>query len=335
MNAVPGAHFEAEIREQPACWRELAASSKAMLLADAVRGHDVLFLGSGSSLFVAQLAALAFRRRGIRAAALASSEAPFDATVYRGGCVVALSQSGRSADVLDALDVLAARRVVAVTNDVTSPLARRADVAIGIDAGPERAIPATKSVTTMCALVLWAATLLGGPQTRDAASLIDTADAIEAALHDARMERTMLAAASGIARLRSVVFVGAGYAVPVASELALKLKEATYVHGEGFAAGEFRHGSTALLDRACAIVGIFDAAGRAATERALAQALASQALRYTIGWEVLGIVRLGPQVTTPFATLAWIVAGQWLALAVGRARDIDGDTPRGLTKIVG
>ncbi len=329
-----GAHFEAEIGEQPTVWRALAASDKAQVLADAVRGRDVVFLGSGSSLFVAQLGALAFRRRGIRAVALASSEARFDRNAYRGGCVVALSQSGRSADVLDALAFLEPTSLVAVTNDATSPLAERADVAIAIDAGRERAIPATKSVTTMNALLLWAASLLSGEPTRDAAALARTADAVAAFLAGIAADEAFSAAAATIAGASSVVFVGAGYGVPIASELALKLKEATYLHGEGFAAGEFRHGSTALLDERCAIVGIFDESESAVAARPIVQAAGSGALRYTIGADLAGVVRLGAIYAQPFATLGALVTGQRLALAVGRARGIDGDSPRGLVKIL-
>src|SRR5665213_3471272 len=112
-----GAHFEAEIREQPEVWRRIAASDGAQRVAAAVAGRDILFVGSGSSLFVGMLGALAFRRRGVRAFALAASDARFDNAAFRDACVVALSQSGRSADVLAALDALAPGRLVALTND--------------------------------------------------------------------------------------------------------------------------------------------------------------------------------------------------------------------------
>jgi glucosamine--fructose-6-phosphate aminotransferase (isomerizing) len=321
MTNALGTHFEAEIREQPAVWRRLADSDKAATLAAALRGSDILFLGSGSSLFVAQLAALA------------SSEARFDPLCAEGVCVVALSQSGRSADVLDALDILAPKRFVAVTNDPASPLAERADVAIAIDAGREQAIPATKSVTTMHALLLWAAALQGGSPTRDASQLRAAADDVEAFLADVAADAVFAEAAAAIARLRSVVFVGAGYGVAVASELALKLKEATYLHGEGFAAGEFRHGSTALLDDETALVGIVDDESRELVARALGHAPPS-GLRYTIGGAISGTARLGRAPGTAFTSLMHLAAGQYAALAIGRARGIDGDAPRGLTKVV-
>jgi glucosamine--fructose-6-phosphate aminotransferase (isomerizing) len=328
-----GAHFEAEIREQPAVWRRIAASDGAARFAAAVAGRDLLFLGSGSSLFVGMLGALAFRRRGIRASALAATEARFDANAFRDACVVALSQSGRSADLLDAIGLLAPSLLIAVTNDVTSPLAARAGVVIDALAGPEIAVPASKSVTSMAAMLLWAAALCGGKQNRTAATLERTADDVEAWLGSDGVEDVVVAARR-IARRRSVAVVAAGYGVPVAYELALKIKEASYVHAEGFPAGEFRHGSSAMLDASTAIVGIVDEASREVVQRPLAEAADAEAARYVIGARCGDVPRIGPATGEAFNTLAWLVAGQMLALHLGRANFVESDAPRGLRKWV-
>lgn len=328
-----GERFEAEIREQPAVWRAIAATDLAATFAQAARGNDVVLVGSGSSLFVAMLGALALRRRGVRAAAMPATEAAFERTSYRGRTVVALSQSGRSADVLAAVETLAPERLIAITNDATSPLASRANLVLDIAAGSERAVPASKSVTAMIAVVLWGAALVGGTTERSAASLRATADDIDTWLMSdaiAGVER----AAQRIARRRSVAVVGAGYGVPVALELALKLKESSYVHAEGFAAGEFRHGSAAILDATTTLVGVADDASAAIVARSLAEAERTETLRFTIGAPLAGVTMLGARTGEAFKTLAWIVAGQMLALEVGRARGVESDTPRGLTKYV-
>lgn len=328
-----GERFEAEIREQPAVWRAIAATDLAATFAQAARGNDVVLVGSGSSLFVAMLGALALRRRGVRAAAMPATEAAFERTSYRGRTVVALSQSGRSADVLAAVETLAPERLIAITNDATSPLASRANLVLDIAAGSERAVPASKSVTAMIAVVLWGAALVGGTTERSAASLRATADDIDTWLMSdaiAGVER----AAQRIARRHSVAVVGAGYGVPVALELALKLKEASYVHAEGFAAGEFRHGSAAILDATTTLVGVADDASAAIVARSLAEAERTETLRFTIGAPLAGVTMLGARTGEAFKTLAWIVAGQMLALEVGRARGVESDTPRGLTKYV-
>ncbi len=326
-----GARFEAEIREQPAVWRRIAASDAANRLAAAVAGRDVLFLGSGSSLFAGMLGALAFRRRAVRAAALAATEARFDNAAYRDACVVALSQSGRSRDLLDALDVVEPERLTAVTNAVDSPLAQRAAVVIDCLAGPETAVPASKSVTSTAAILLWAAALTGGSRNRTAASLAATADDVERWLASDGVD-AVVRAARRVATTRAVAVIGAGYGVPIAYEIALKIKEASYVHAEGFAAGEFRHGSSAMLDATSAIVGIVDDASRDVVCRPLAEAEKADAARYVIGAPCGDAPLLGAQTGDPFNTLAWLVAGQYLALSIGRVNGVDSDAPRGLRK---
>lgn len=333
MSAPLGARLEAEIRQQPGVWRRIASSDAAARFAHAVAGRDIVFLGSGSSLFAGMLGALAWRRRGVRARALAATEARFDHVASDGACVVALSQSGRSSDLLAALDLIAPERLIALTNDTGSPLAARAQVVIDCLAGPEIAVPATKSVTSTVAILLWAAALAAGTRNRTAATLTAAAGDVEAWLASAGVGEVENAARR-LARRRSVAVVGAGYGVPVAYELALKVKEASYVHAEGFAAGEFRHGSSAMLDASSAIVGIVDDASIDIVRRPLAEAATAEALRYVIGRPVEEIPLLGPLTGDPFNTLAWLVTGQYLALSLGRANFVDSDAPRGLTKFM-
>ncbi|MGZ3542493.1 MAG: SIS domain-containing protein, partial [Vulcanimicrobiaceae bacterium] len=139
-------------------------------------------------------------------------------------------------------------------------------------------------------------------------------------------------AAQRIARRRSVVIVATGYGLPVAHEFALKLKEASYIHAEGFSAGEFRHGSAAMLDATCAIIGIVDEVSRNVVNRPLVEAVQAESLRYVIGGHIGDIPLLGPVVGEAFNTLAWLVAAQMVGLYVGRARYVESDAPRGLTK---
>lgn len=333
MDVRLGEHFEREIREQPALWKTIASTDAAAGLANALEG-DVVLVGSGSSLFVAQLGALALRRRGLNAQAVAATEARLDNRAYRNRTIVAISQSGRSSDLLQAIDQLAPAKLVALTNTTPSPLDIRADVTIALNAGVERAVPASKSVSSSALLLLWAASLVARDGHRDAAVLERTADAVAAWLDGGEKTLgTLSRAAERIARKSSVVFLGSDYGFPIASEAALKFKEACYLHAEGFASGEFRHGSIAMIDGTSAAVGIVDDDARAIVARPMREVEASGALRYTIGGPSLeGIERLGPLVETPFNALAWLVTVQMLALLVARARGIESDAPRGLSK---
>jgi len=248
-DAMLGEHFEREIREQPDVWAAIAASDKAQRLADAIDGRDIVLLGSGSSLFIAQLGALALRRRAIRAHALAATEVPLDHAAYAGSATIAVSQSGESEDLLHALDVLNPGLLIALTNSPQSPLAERASLAIDVGAGREIAVPASKSVTATAAILLWAAGMLGQAHQRSAKTLIETADDVRSWLDSSGVEEVR-DAARRIASRRSVLIFGTGYGLPIAHEFALKLKEASYIHAEGFSAGEFRHGrQLALRDR--------------------------------------------------------------------------------------
>lgn len=330
---MQGSQFEAEIREQPAVLRAVSVSQPAAQLAAAVGAQPAVFVGSGSSLFVAQLAALALRRRGQSAFALAASEGRFDCAAFVGTCVVALSQSGRTADVLEAVDALRPASLVALTNDTNSPLARRADVVVDCDAGHERAVPASKSVTAMAAIALWAA----APVPRNDGAIVRALQGAAATIERwlvALDSAALTAVAERIAPERAIVVLGAGFGVAVAAEIALKIKEAAYRHAEGFSAGEFRHGSTALIDASAAVVGIVDSWSRSIVERALAPAEAAGAEILTIGGELGGRTEFGPCIDGMFAPLGWIVAGQMLALGIARQFGVDSDAPRGLKKFL-
>ena len=327
-----GVNFEREIREQPFVWDALARSDKAEQLAGAIRQQDVVLIGSGSSLFVSQLGALALRRRGINAHALAATEAGLDNVSYRGAAVIACSQSGRSSDLLAALDILKPKQLIALTNTSDSPLAERANLCIDVGSDVEVAVPASKSVTATAALLLWAAGLVAGKHERSAATLSETAEDVRAWLDNEAQIESIRAAAQRISRRRSVIIVATAYGLPIAHEFALKLKEASYIHAEGFSAGEFRHGSAAMLDASCAIIGIVDESSRAIVNRPLLEAAEAESLRYVVGSHLGDIPVIGPVVREPFNTLAWFVTAQMLALHVGRARYVESDAPRGLMK---
>jgi glutamine---fructose-6-phosphate transaminase (isomerizing) len=329
--AMLGTNFEREIREQPDVWERLARSGKAAQLAGAL-GDDVILIGSGSSLFAAELGALALRRRAIRAQAVPATEARLDHCAFEHKTVIAISQSGRSADLFDALDVLLPNRLIALTNNADSPLAAKADTVVDVGAGREIAVPASKSVTATVAILLWAASLAGGEDSRSQGVLEATARDIRRWLQGAGVD-DVAAAGAQIAQLQSAIVLGSDYGLPVARETALKLKEASYLHAEGFAAGEFRHGSVAMVDASCAVIAIVDDDALPVVRAPMREVEGSGALRYAIGTSgITGVQRLGPSVAEAYNTLAWLVTAQLLALHTARARGVESDAPRGLVK---
>ena len=269
----------------------------------------------------------------MNAHALAATEAPRDCAAYRDAVAIACSQSGESEDLHYALDVLRPATLIAVTNDPHSTLAKRASLVADAGAGAEAAVPASKSVSATAALLLWAADALGSSPKDCAHELEATARSVSEWFEGSDLA-VLHAAAQLIAPQRSAVVVGTGLGLPMALECALKIKEASYLHAEGFAAGEFRHGSAAIVDASYATIGLVDDASREVVERPLRAAAQAGSRCFVIGGNLGEFAAIGPAAGGIFGALAWLVAAQSLALYVGRARNVDSDAPRGLSKIV-
>jgi glutamine---fructose-6-phosphate transaminase (isomerizing) len=182
-------------------------------------------------------------------------------------------------------------------------------------------------------LLLCAAGSINVDSACDPLALISAADVTSAWLASDGLD-AVRDAAERIARRRSIIYTGSGFGAPVANELALKLREAAYLSADGLAAGEFRHGSTAMLDASFAVVGIVDDATRDIVRRPLEAAALAESARFVIGEPFDGITGLGPRVPEAWETLGWLITGQLIALYAGRARGVNSDAPRGLVKSI-
>ncbi len=175
--------------------------------------------------------------------------------------VVAVSQSGETLDTLAAVKTAkaAGARVLAVANVLDSAIARASDGALYTHAGPEIGVASTKCFTTQLAALLLLAVHLG--RSRGALSASDGRRVLEALWSVPHKMREVLAKRDlikEIAKLhvhtKDMLFLGRGTGFPVALEGALKLKEISYVHAEGYAAGEMKHGPIALIDHDMPVV---------------------------------------------------------------------------------
>jgi len=168
---------------------------------------------------------------------------------------IAVSQSGETADTLAALRYCkeAGVKTAALVNVMTSTMAREADIALPINAGPEIGVASTKAftsqLTALAALALAAATSRGAVseevQNELATALIKTPRLVKQAL---RLDESIEAMAFEFSKSKSAFYLGRGSQVPIAFEGALKLKEISYIHAEGYAAGELKHGPIALIE---------------------------------------------------------------------------------------
>ncbi len=172
-----------------------------------------------------------------------------------------VSQSGETADTLAALRYVrgAGGQIVSVVNVETSTIARESDVALPILAGPEIGVASTKAFTCQL-LVLACLAIAAGRQrgTLDAAEearLVAALCGVPGLLARAlALEPHIAEIAKDIARARDILFLGRGTMYPLALEGALKLKEISYIHAEGYASGELKHGPIALIDEDVPVV---------------------------------------------------------------------------------
>ncbi len=177
--------------------------------------------------------------------------------------VVALSQSGETADTLGAVQVAKAKgaAVVAVCNVVGSALVRDAHGVLYVHAGPEISVASTKTFTATVTALYLLALHLGrvrgalAPETgrRLLAELLELPRVVEAALGT---EETVADLARTLAHFRDFLYLGRGLHYPLALEGALKMKELSYVHAEGYAGGEMKHGPIALIDADMPVVAL-------------------------------------------------------------------------------
>ena len=337
--------MRAEVGQQPDALRRtldalLPRTGEVAALAGATR--QVLFVARGTSDNAAVYGSYLVQVCNGRLATLAS---PSVATAYRkrmdlsGVLAVALSQSGRTEEIVETLAWAGdcGARTLAVTNDAGSPLARTAEAALITQAGAERAVPATKTFTTqLAALAVLSIGLEADADGRRADQLREVPDELEALL-SAPMDIESLGAE--LADVQGVVVSGRGFAYSAALELALKLKEACYLHAMGLSYADLLHGPIAVVDEGTpAIVLAADAGPAVDGSIALARRVTGAGARaYGIGPAALARACSralpGPRLAEWLAPFGLILPAQLLVEALARRLGIDPDRPRGLTKV--
>ena len=272
-----------------------------------------------------------------------------DPVVGRSTLVIAISQSGETADTLEALRHARAQKawVLAVTNTIGSTVSRESDAAFYTRGGPEVAVASTKAVIAQLAAMyvvgLYLAQVRG---TRDA-------DEVRAHLRDLQEVPDLIAEvltrmepvrelARELANETRVLFLGRHVGYPMALEGALKLKELAYISAEGFPAGEIKHGPIALIEKGTPVVVV-------APRHALSAKLVNNVQEVRArGARTIVIATDGDDTVVPYADhviripdtkslltpLLTIVPMQVLSAEVARARGLDVDQPRNLAKSV-
>jgi glucosamine--fructose-6-phosphate aminotransferase (isomerizing) len=356
------AHFMLkEIHEQPAALRSAMAGrlraegvrlEELDPIRDRLAGIDRVELIACGTAYYASLvgAALCQEWLGVPARATVASEFRYSPPPLDGKTlVVAVSQSGETADTIAATRLAreGGALVVAVTNTVGSAITREAQASVFLQAGPEVAVAATKTfVTQVVTLVLLAADMarqrgrLGPKKEAElVAALRALPGAAERAIELAAKTEEMAGRYAGAA---GFMYIGRALGYPAALEGALKIKEVSYLHAEGYAAGELKHGPISLLDPDVPLVAVATRSatydklisnlmeGKAREARVIAVATEGDSQIERLATDVCWV----PDTLEPLATILAVIPLQLFAYHVAVALGRDVDQPRNLAKSV-
>lgn len=207
-----------------------------------LNARRVIVTGSGSSYHASLYAKHLLARTGINVDAIVASELKYSVSISRHDVILAVSQSGETADLLDAVRYAKGIgcMVLALVNVTTSSLARESDLFISINAGPEIGVAATKSFTAQLASIYRIARMIADGDSDDNASIVSKG--VRDILAD-----TLPSIADSI-NTNDIYIIGKGINHVIALEGALKLKELAYIHAEAINAGELKHGPLTLID---------------------------------------------------------------------------------------
>jgi glutamine---fructose-6-phosphate transaminase (isomerizing) len=372
---TPGSLMAAEIAEQPEVLGRLAARHAAdrdqvravlpgRLRPGRLAGTVLLARGSSDNVAVygRYLIELASRRPAGLAAP--SVHTRYDADVdYSGYLAVALSQSGATPEIVETAGHMrrAGAVVIGITNEPGSPLTQACDLTLLTEAGPELAVPATKTVTAQM-LAIAAIAAAYDPVLVSPADIAALPDAAAVLLADSRAASSGAAAGAGASTAgsaaggtggfgvagsgpaaavaarwgdaRRLVVTGRGLAYAAALETALKIKESARVLAEGLSSADLLHGPIAALDSGLPVLIVSGGDRFAADEAALAARLRAEGVPYAVCGAVPGAdLPLPPGVPEVTAPILATIRGQQLALAAALLRGLDPDAPAGLSKV--
>ncbi len=335
------AHFTLkEISEQPKTIPNTANNTRLELdlATDFVKHAKTLYItGSGTSYNAALIAKFLFSKYAkIKIEPIISSEVQFSPDIFeQQSILIALSQSGESADVIEAVTIAknAGAKIISIVNIMTSSLVQISSIAIGLNCGPEIGVAATKSFTSQLAVLYkMVDKICAGCINLD---LGKVSESIQKILSN---HSNIQEIARKLKDVSDIYVLGRGIHYPIASEAALKLKELTYIHAEGLPGGELKHGPLALMDSNTYVIMINP------NDSTYSDTLTSAREIKARGAKIIGIsdkpsevydhwIEI-PQLDESVCPFIEIVPVQLLAYYAAIEKDTDPDYPRNLAKSV-
>ncbi len=243
-------HFmEKEIREQSktvkrAAFQDRSDMEEASEMIE--EAEDVYLTGCGTASFAASLGARYLRDAGVQAHTEQAHELEYRSDeINEDDVVIAVSQSGETADLLSLLEEIEAD-VLAVVNVVGSTLARTSDHTLYVNAGPEIGVASTKAFTAQLAVLKLLSSTIDERLEEGREELLSTAEKIDDVIDD--NSETIRELSDYLVEKDHAYFIGRNHGYDLAREANLKLKELSYIHAEAFPGGEFKHGTLALVE---------------------------------------------------------------------------------------
>ncbi|GAB6054138.1 glutamine--fructose-6-phosphate transaminase (isomerizing) [Magnetospira thiophila] len=273
-----------------------------------------------------------------------------DVDLPAGGVALFISQSGETADTLAALRHAKkqGQKIISVVNVPESSMARESDLVLRTKAGPEIGVASTKAFTTQLTVLACLAIGLGSKRgTLTAEKVSELCQALtevptranDVLVHDEHLAKL----AHEIAEARDVLYLGRGTGYPIALEGALKLKEISYIHAEGYAAGEMKHGPIALIDESVPVIVVAPSDELFEKTASNMQEVIARGGRVIFMSDKAGIEKLGtmaaatielPTVNPFVAPILYAIPVQLLAYHTACIKGTDVDQPRNLAKSV-
>jgi glucosamine--fructose-6-phosphate aminotransferase (isomerizing) len=332
-----------EIYEQPKVIENIVKTSEKQVeeLADLIqRSYGTFLVGCGTAAHAALVGQYLFSRVARRHVNfnVGSEFGYLEHFLTPKSLVLALSQSGETIDIIDSIKNAQNKgaRVASLTNVLGSTLYRMSDYKILLGAGPEKSVCATKSFTAKIALLFLLSFALGGRKREGKEVLEQTLKEVKRLLREENV-KAVEKLADKIKDKEHLYIVGRGLSYPVSLEAALKVKEVSYIHAEGFAGGELKHGVIALIEKGTPCV-VF--APRDETYGAIISGAMEMKAR---GGYIIGISFEDHEVfdnwlkvedTGDGSAVTNSVVGQLLAYFLAVKRGCDPDKPRNLAKSV-
>lgn len=334
-----------EIMEQPQAIDAAIRQDDARLLqfAEGLRAATHrFFIGCGTAAKMAKLGELYAAKVGnTLAGSFVGSEFPvYEQFLNRKSAVLAISQSGETADVLEALRLAerSGAKIFALLNVVGSSMHRMSRETLFLNVGPEIAVASTKAATAQIAVLILIAHALAGKEllAEGKRHMRKTVKAITSWLTP-DFARELIGVAETLRDVRDLYIIGRGLHAPIAQEAAIKIQEVAYVHAEGFAGGELKHGPIALIERGTPVIALLpnddtqrDMESNVTELKSRGARIIGIAPRYSpLFDEWISVPDIG--LASPIASLVPI---QLLAYHLAVLRGNDPDKPRNLAKSV-